>query len=55
MDNNEDLKLHSILDENKGKFGFADEAGNVVIPCKWRDVGEFSEGLALVADDEMTR
>lgn len=53
MNNNEDLKLHSILDENIGKFGFADEAGNVVIPCKWRDVGEFSEGLALVADDEM--
>ena len=41
------------MDENIGKFGFADEAGNVVIPCKWRDVGEFSEGLALVADDEM--
>ena len=27
MNNNEDLKLHSILDENIGKFGFADEAG----------------------------
>ena len=31
MNNNEDLKLHSILDENIGKFGFADEAGNVVM------------------------
>ena len=53
MNNNDDLELHSIKDEKEGKFGFADEDGTVIIPCKWRDVGEFSEGLALVADDEM--
>lgn len=34
----------------KGKYGFADETGEVVIPCKYEDVGSFSEGLAWVKE-----
>lgn len=35
------------FDEN-GKFGFKDEAGEIVIPAKYDAVGVFSEGLARV-------
>ena len=36
-------------DENwHGKFGFADRAGQVVIPCEYDDVQDFSEGYAGV-------
>ena len=38
--------------EEDGKYGFADESGKVVIPCKWREAALFfSEGLAKVKDD----
>ena len=30
--------------------GFKDQDGNVVIPCQWKDVQFFSEGLAAVQD-----
>jgi len=30
------------------KFGFRDAAGNVIVPAKYDDVGDFSEGLAPV-------
>ena len=46
----ETLELHPI--EENGKYGFADENGNVVIPCKWISVSIFDEGLALVRDDD---
>ena len=41
MSESNDLELHLIFEE--GKWGYADEAGNVVIPCMWRDAGAFSE------------
>ena len=50
MNDLEDLELH-IIEEN-GKYGYADEAGNNVIPCIWTDASSFSEGLAYVADDQ---
>lgn len=31
-----------------GKYGFRDKNGKVVIPAKYYDVGDFSEGLAAV-------
>lgn len=42
------LGLHVIHDGDK--LGFADKEGNVIIPCIWNDVKEFSEGLAVVKD-----
>lgn len=33
-----------------GKYGFIDETGKIVVPCKWNSVGFFSEGLATVMD-----
>ena len=32
-------------------WGFVDETGKLVIPCRYRQVGSFSEGLAYVSDD----
>ena len=43
-------QLHII--QNDGKCGFADEQGNVVIPCTWKEAGDFREGLAPVCNDE---
>ena len=37
-----------VVEEN-GKFGFADENGKIVIPCKFADAGNFIGNLALVA------
>ena len=51
MSDGNDLELHLIFED--GKWGFADEVGNIVIPCTWRDAGDFSEGLALVANDNL--
>jgi hypothetical protein len=39
-----------VKDKN-GKYGYVDEKGKLVIPCKWVDVRDFSEGLARVRDD----
>ncbi len=39
-------KLHRI--ENKGKYGYADEAGNVVVKCEYDLAMDFSQGLAYV-------
>ena len=36
------------LIENNGKWGFADEAGKVVIPCQWKYASSFYDGLASV-------
>lgn len=46
----EDMRLIRI--EEDGKYGFADESGNVVIPCQWEWAWSFSEGLAPVQDDK---
>lgn len=34
--------------EKKGKYGFQDESGNIVIPAKFKSAEEFTEGLAAV-------
>ena len=46
--------LKDIRDDN-GKYGFIDETGKVVIPCKWRNAWSFSEGMARVEDDNGKR
>ena len=37
------------MDDN-GKCGFIDKTGKVVIPCQWRQVWVFKDGLAPVQD-----
>lgn len=39
-------KLHRI--EEKGKYGYADENGNVVVKCEYNLAMDFSQGLAYV-------
>ena len=46
----DDVVLVPYRDEN-GKYGFIDNSGNVVIPCKYDYAEGFSEGLALVRLD----
>ena len=36
-----------LVQEN-GKFGYADASGKVIIPCKYDNALDFSEGLAAV-------
>ena len=43
-----DPPMHKILINQK--YGFVNHKGEIVIPCKWDNVGEFNEGLAAVAD-----
>ena len=43
-------KLFTV--KREGKYGFADESGNIVLPCVWSYVWDFSEGLALVSNDD---
>lgn len=33
------------------KFGLTDEKGNVIVPCIWKGIGGFVEGLAPVEDE----
>ena len=35
-----------------GRYGFIDKRGKVVIPCKYRVVDLFSEGLAAVGKND---
>lgn len=44
-----DLDLFPI--KKGGKFGYATEDGKVIIPCKWMDAKAFSEGYAVVMDE----
>ena len=41
----QDLKIHV---DNKGRVGFADSKGNVVIDCKYESAFPFSNGVAIV-------
>lgn len=41
----QELKIHV---DNKGKVGFADKNGNVVIKCQYESAQPFSEGVAIV-------
>ena len=44
------LGLHIVV---KGeKYGFADTDENIIIPCKWSYVLNFSEGLATVTNEK---
>ena len=43
--------LARVQDKKSKKFGFIDVYGKEVIPCKWKSVGDFSEYLAGVQDD----
>lgn len=40
--------LKSFRDQTSKKYGYKDENGNIVIPAKYDDAYEFSEGLAFV-------
>lgn len=44
------LELYSV--QMGGKFGFADKAGNIILPCIWSYAWDFYEGLALVGNDD---
>ena len=41
----QDLKIHV---DDKGRVGFADSKGNVVIDCKYESAFPFSNGVAVV-------
>ena len=43
-------KLHVIQEGQK--YGFADEQGKIVIPCRWKEVDEFRYGMAPICNDE---
>ena len=43
----EEVYLNSV--QENGKYGFADENGNIVIKAQYDKVGEFEDGLAAVA------
>ena len=52
--------LAPVLDENNLKWGFIDETCKVVIPCQWKSVGDFTEGLAalrmnMISGDSLTK
>lgn len=44
--------LARVMDEN-GKWGYVDERGELVIPCRWIDAGPFWGGSAEVEDAEL--
>ena len=37
--------------DEEDEYDIEDNAGQVVIPCQWKDAGSFNEGLAYVKDD----
>ena len=40
------------VENYEDKWGFIDEAGKLVIPCKWRSADSFSDGTAYVEDED---
>lgn len=48
--NNNNSNLHVV--QEGGKYGYADEQGNIVIPCTWKEVGEFIDGMAPICNDK---
>lgn len=42
----QDLNIHV---DKKGRVGFADKDGNVVIECKYESAMPFSDGVAIVS------
>lgn len=52
-DEPEELKeIELSLFRDDGMFGFKDYEGNIVIPAKWDDAKDFTEGLACVCDPD---
>ena len=47
---NDDGDFLIRVQDEKGKWGFIDKTGKEVIPCKWEDAKDFSEGLVSVMD-----
>ncbi len=45
----EDLELTETVDAND-RWGYANEDGDIVIPCQWKDADAFFENLAFVKD-----
>ena len=43
-----------LMVKSKGKFGFIDASGAIVVSCIYNDAESFSEGLAVVRNDEGT-
>ena len=50
MEKKKTSKLHRY--ELNGKYGFADDNNNIVLPCIWKDAYDFTEGLAPVMNDD---
>lgn len=44
-----EMKLHRI--GKWGEWGYADENGNVVIPCQYETAEDFEDGIACVSDE----
>lgn len=40
----------TLIENSKGRCGFIDNTGTILIPCKWNFAHGFSEGLASVED-----
>ena len=50
--NNRAIMNIKLKQTNKnGKYGFINESGVIVIPCQWKAVGYFADGLAQVQDE----
>ena len=47
----DDNLLIPLLDNNTGKWGFADKEGNEILPCKYDDIEPYDNGLAAVETD----
>jgi hypothetical protein len=44
----------AVISNPKGKYGFIDKKGSLIIPCKYFDARSFSEGLAAVRESNKT-
>jgi hypothetical protein len=57
-ESNAEVETEVELTPKRGKnrkYGFADEQGNIVIPCTYENLSPFSEGLAIAVDKEKGR
>ena len=43
----------SRVKDSNGKWGYLDQTGKLVIPCKWKFAYDFHEGMAVVEDDNV--
>ena len=40
--------VYSVVDTTYNRYGFIDVYGNVVIPCEYKSVGKFNDGVCPV-------